>query len=140
METLLIGSVVFILVAPLCGFAVGIVSSIVISIMYSRGDSHSAADRALSSDQQIRRALSDMRGHVLLPARRGKAPPVVRTPLRLASDAHVSGRCLICGDALEGKLLQCPCCSTLHHADCWKYNGRCAVYGCDASDRDEMND
>ena len=27
--------------------------------------------------------------------------------------------------------VRCPRCGVIHHADCWKTNGRCSVYGCD---------
>lgn len=27
--------------------------------------------------------------------------------------------------------VRCPRCGVVHHADCWKANGSCSVYGCD---------
>lgn len=27
--------------------------------------------------------------------------------------------------------IRCPKCGVTHHADCWKANGQCSVYGCD---------
>jgi len=27
--------------------------------------------------------------------------------------------------------VRCPKCGVIHHADCWKANGSCSVYGCD---------
>lgn len=27
--------------------------------------------------------------------------------------------------------VRCPKCGVTHHADCWKTNGKCSVYGCD---------
>jgi hypothetical protein len=27
--------------------------------------------------------------------------------------------------------VRCPKCGVTHHAECWKTNGRCSVYGCD---------
>jgi ribosomal protein L40E len=27
--------------------------------------------------------------------------------------------------------VRCPRCGVVHHADCWKTNGKCSVYGCD---------
>ncbi len=27
--------------------------------------------------------------------------------------------------------VRCPKCGVIHHADCWKTNGKCSVYGCD---------
>ena len=27
--------------------------------------------------------------------------------------------------------VRCPRCGVVHHADCWKTNGSCSVYGCD---------
>jgi hypothetical protein len=40
------------------------------------------------------------------------------------------GDCRICGHPLEGSLVQCGRCLTPHHADCFRYNGRCSVYAC----------
>lgn len=40
------------------------------------------------------------------------------------------GECRICGSALENRVVQCSKCQTLHHLDCWKYNGRCSIYAC----------
>lgn len=39
-------------------------------------------------------------------------------------------RCQVCGEALEGDLVACRDCETLHHRSCWRYNKGCAVYGC----------
>ncbi|MGC8863033.1 MAG: RING finger protein [Armatimonadota bacterium] len=32
-------------------------------------------------------------------------------------------------DAVE--TVTCPRCGTVHHAECWRDNGRCSVHGCD---------
>jgi competence protein ComGC len=40
--------------------------------------------------------------------------------------------CRICADSLVGRVVHCPRCESPFHADCWAYNGRCAVYGCGA--------
>lgn len=43
----------------------------------------------------------------------------------------IGGICRVCGSALHGSAtVACPRCETLHHADCWQYNGGCAVFGC----------
>lgn len=44
------------------------------------------------------------------------------------------GVCGVCGGVLGPPLATCPACSTLHHQDCWNYNGGCAIYGCGATD------
>lgn len=45
-----------------------------------------------------------------------------------------SGRawCAICQSPLEseGAVTDCPSCRARYHADCWRENGGCAVYGC----------
>ncbi|HYF00343.1 MAG TPA: RING finger protein, partial [Planctomycetota bacterium] len=39
--------------------------------------------------------------------------------------------CRICGTALaQGKVVRCAKCATPHHADCWAFNGRCAIFAC----------
>ena len=38
--------------------------------------------------------------------------------------------CPVCGAPIEADLRQCAKCETPHHADCWSYAGRCAVYAC----------
>jgi len=40
------------------------------------------------------------------------------------------GECRICGNPLESGVVWCVLCRTPHHGDCWKYNGRCAIYAC----------
>ena len=39
-------------------------------------------------------------------------------------------RCLVCGEPLSGKVVDCIKCKTPHHADCWRYNRGCCTYGC----------
>lgn len=38
--------------------------------------------------------------------------------------------CQVCGTALEGKVVRCTRCATLHHEDCWHFNGQCATFAC----------
>jgi hypothetical protein len=38
--------------------------------------------------------------------------------------------CQICGTALTGDVVACVRCKTLHHKDCWDFNGVCSTYGC----------
>jgi hypothetical protein len=40
------------------------------------------------------------------------------------------GDCRICGSPLESRIVRCTRCQTPHHVDCWKYNGRCSIFGC----------
>ena len=40
------------------------------------------------------------------------------------------GRCAVCNQELAGALLDCAGCRAPHHADCWAYWGRCAIFGC----------
>ncbi|MBI2943912.1 MAG: hypothetical protein HYY25_06900 [Candidatus Wallbacteria bacterium] len=39
-------------------------------------------------------------------------------------------RCRVCGEPLERATVTCAACETPHHADCWQYLGRCAIFGC----------
>jgi hypothetical protein len=39
-------------------------------------------------------------------------------------------RCLICGEGLKAELVWCTSCSTPSHKDCFSYNGRCPIFGC----------
>lgn len=41
-----------------------------------------------------------------------------------------TGQCLVCGHALKRPIRKCPSCDTLHHFECWDYNGGCAVFAC----------
>jgi len=44
---------------------------------------------------------------------------------------RASATCPVCGCRLEdGPVVPCAGCETPHHADCWAYNGGCAIYGC----------
>lgn len=38
--------------------------------------------------------------------------------------------CAVCGELLVGQIVMCKRCETPHHKDCWKYLGKCSVYGC----------
>lgn len=38
--------------------------------------------------------------------------------------------CRVCASLLTGERVLCPRCETPHHADCWRYNGGCALFGC----------
>ncbi len=31
----------------------------------------------------------------------------------------------------EEEFILCPVCGVAHHAECWRVNGKCSVYGCD---------
>lgn len=64
---------------------------------------------------------------------RGGAP----TPgVKLAAvETQAGSACPVCGHRVEGDGRNCPKCGTPHHADCWKYSGGCAIYGCAARAR-----
>ncbi len=38
--------------------------------------------------------------------------------------------CQICGDPIIDRKVWCVDCETLHHRDCFAWNGRCSVFGC----------
>ncbi len=46
-------------------------------------------------------------------------------------------KCEICGvpikDGTVEDLVICLKCHTIHHRDCWNYNGGCPIYGCDSN-------
>ena len=52
---------------------------------------------------------------VALPARRPMAP---------------GARCPVCATGLERAVVVCARCETPHHRECWTYEGKCAIYGC----------
>jgi hypothetical protein len=54
----------------------------------------------------------------------------LRAPAFEMEVVATGGRCPVCGVALAGAIVHCRRCSTPHHADCWTYNGMCAVYAC----------
>ncbi len=42
--------------------------------------------------------------------------------------------CQICGDQVtHDEAVYCRACHTPHHAECWKYAGKCSVYACGAT-------
>lgn len=56
-------------------------------------------------------------------------PPVVGIrviDVKLSSE----GRCPVCGTELSKPLVRCEACRMPHHAECWKYMGRCSTYAC----------
>ncbi len=56
----------------------------------------------------------------------GKTAGVVVT----AQIVSQSGKCPVCGAALDSTRRECERCRTPHHSDCWAYFGGCAIYGC----------
>jgi len=38
--------------------------------------------------------------------------------------------CKVCGEAIVAVRVECSRCGTPHHAECWRYAGRCAVFAC----------
>lgn len=46
-------------------------------------------------------------------------------------DERPASRCEICGDSLaDHPCVACRRCGTVHHLDCFRWNGGCSVYGC----------
>jgi hypothetical protein len=43
--------------------------------------------------------------------------------------------CQVCGSELGAEPVACDRCLAPYHADCWKYAGRCATYGCGGTRR-----
>jgi len=52
-----------------------------------------------------------------------------------AVETTAGSTCPVCGHRVEAAARNCPKCATPHHADCWKYFGGCAIYGCEARAR-----
>ena len=68
-----------------------------------------------------------MRGKPGSPARPGEEE------IRLGG-LHVFGcnaACPVCGEEATGAVRTCENCGTPHHADCWEYAGKCALYACE---------
>ena len=38
--------------------------------------------------------------------------------------------CPVCREALAGRVVFCRACGTPHHRDCWRYVGKCSMFGC----------
>ncbi len=53
-------------------------------------------------------------------------PPVLIGEVSAANP----GICLVCGAPVEEEACHCRRCGTIHHMDCWKYIGGCAVFAC----------
>jgi hypothetical protein len=59
----------------------------------------------------------------------------IEVPMAAAAEAQSTAAgavCAICLSAITAgdEKASCPSCSAEYHADCWKENGGCAVYGC----------
>ena len=50
-------------------------------------------------------------------------------------EVRVSGAaaCPVCGTSMSQGFVRCESCKTPHHAECWKYMGRCSTYACKGS-------
>lgn len=44
--------------------------------------------------------------------------------------------CKVCGELIDGgdPVVVCDACGTPHHQECWRYVGRCSIYGCGCKD------
>jgi hypothetical protein len=69
--------------------------------------------------------------------------PVIKGPLIRPEELNIievstdaaGAHCPVCATSLTGEdNISCPRCNTLHHKDCWDFNGTCAVYGCNILD------
>lgn len=64
------------------------------------------------------------------------AEPFVEALLEMSGAGSIrwgtssSGVCPVCAMSLQEDITRCGRCETPHHADCWRYVGRCSVYGC----------
>lgn len=65
--------------------------------------------------------------------------PVIKGPLIGPEELDIievrtnttEAHCPVCATSLsEEDTMSCPRCETIHHRDCWDFNGTCAVYGC----------
>jgi hypothetical protein len=91
----------------------------------------------------VSRHESRRRARWLLPPTLPKIPPrkdapradcrPPRRPVQVTAAASMDSRCPVCDDPLGvSPAVACSRCDTQHHADCWKFTGGCATYGCDA--------
>lgn len=55
-----------------------------------------------------------------------------------SQQAPVVRTCAICGQAVAKSWLQCQRCGSIHHRDCWEFNGRCSTFGCACEDAREV--
>jgi hypothetical protein len=47
-------------------------------------------------------------------------------PLAVPAGTH----CLVCGSDVCAPTIWCPRCQTPYHAECYRYAGKCSIYGC----------
>jgi hypothetical protein len=47
--------------------------------------------------------------------------------------------CVYCHTPIktENVVVRCPICRTIHHPECWKDGGGCAVFGCKKAPKDK---
>ncbi len=56
--------------------------------------------------------------------------PTGSSPRRSAAQDPSDPVCQVCGEPIVDRKAWCVDCDTLHHGDCFAWNGRCAVYAC----------
>jgi hypothetical protein len=44
--------------------------------------------------------------------------------------AGKDGRCPVCAERVHTDVVTCSVCQTVHHAECFRYNGRCGIFSC----------
>lgn len=75
---------------------------------------------------KVHRAVKNTLRNFLFRESRPLLPPSPLECKLTANDAH----CLVCGDEFGNEFAQCSGCNTPYHHDCWKYIGKCSIYGC----------
>ena len=69
-----------------------------------------------------------------------KANEQILEQIKKQFDTERTVRCSVCATEALGALNACRDCGAIYHADCWGYNGGCAVYGCTSAPRPPQPD
>jgi hypothetical protein len=62
---------------------------------------------------------------------RAETEPGVHFETRASKETRTTASCQVCGTAPSPEdTVTCDRCGAPHHAECWNYNGGCAIFGC----------
>ena len=66
-----------------------------------------------------------------------EAPPRPMEGIEFPRAASAPGVCPVCMEVVsEGKARVCPRCGTVHHVECWDFQGGCGRYACEGQEGD----
>lgn len=76
--------------------------------------------------QDCVRRVAGIHAALLANAQKARTPALLMSEVVNLDDAI----CLVCGEPIADRRVDCRACQTAHHAECWEYIGNCSRFAC----------